>query len=95
MTRDDPIGLLTRACLLATRAIPLVGPAVGGLILSFFQIPEPGSTSFLGTGLTGVIYLVALVDRLEGWPTLVVIPVISAGTYALSWWVTTTYVADE
>lgn len=68
---------------------------VGGLILSFFKIPEPGSTSFLGTGLTGVIYLVALVDRLEGWPALIVIPAISAGTYALSWWVTTTYVADE
>lgn len=68
---------------------------VGGLILSFFKIPEPGSTSFLGTGLTGVIYLVALVDRLEGWPTLIIIPAISAGTYTLSWWVTTTYVADE
>lgn len=68
---------------------------VGGLVLAFFQIPEPGSTSFLGTGLTGVIYLVALVDRLEGWPALVVIPAISAGTYTLSWWVTTTYVADE
>lgn len=65
---------------------------VGGVLLSLWGVPDPGASSFLGTGLTGVIILIFLVDHLESWPALVAIPLITAGTFLASWWVTTTYV---
>ena len=65
---------------------------VGRYLLRAFQVPDPGATSFLAVGLTGVLYLLFLVDVLEGWPTLIVIPAITAGTFVLSWWVTTAFV---
>ncbi|MDO9454475.1 hypothetical protein [Nocardioides sp.] len=68
---------------------------VGGFLLSFFAIPDPGSTSFLATGLTSVICLLFLVDVLDHWSMVLVIPAISAVTYLASWWVTTTYVDTD
>jgi hypothetical protein len=68
---------------------------VGGYLLSYFRVPDPGATSFLGIGLTAVFCLVFLVDHLDHWSMLLVIPAVSAGTYLLSWWVTTTYVDTD
>lgn len=70
-------------------ALAVVG---GRLLLGLFRVPDPGSTSFLAVGLTAVIALLFLVDQLDTWPMLIVIPALSALTYLLSWWVTTTYV---
>jgi hypothetical protein len=67
---------------------------VGGVLLSRFGVPDPGATSFLGTGLTGVVYLL-FVDYLDNWTVLVVVPVVTALTFLLSWWVTTTYVDTD
>jgi hypothetical protein len=69
--------------------------AVGGVLLARFRIPDPGSTSFLATGLTGVICLLFLVEHLDHWSMVLVIPAITAGTFLLSWWVTTTYVEQD
>ncbi|MFB9311440.1 hypothetical protein [Nocardioides plantarum] len=68
--------------------------AVGAVVLSQFDVPDPGATSFLGTGLTGVVYLL-LVEQLDNWTVLVVVPVVTALTFLLSWWVTTTYVDTD
>ncbi len=70
-------------------ALAVIG---GKYLLDFFRIPDPGSTSFLAVGLTAVIALLFFIDVLDTWPMLIVVPVIAAGSYLLSWWVTTTYV---
>lgn len=64
----------------------------GRFLLALFKVPDPGSTSFLAVGLTAVVALLFFVDQLDSWPMLIVIPVLSAASYLLSWWVTTTYI---
>ena len=64
---------------------------VGMLLLRLARVPEPGSTSFLAVGLTCVLALLFLVDSLLDRPMVVVIPLISAGTFAAAHWVTRTF----
>ncbi|MBI2242712.1 MAG: hypothetical protein HYU55_01700 [Nocardioides sp.] len=64
---------------------------LGALLLRLARVPEPGSTSFLAVGLTSVLALVFLVDSLMDRPMVVVIPLISAATFALAHWVTRTF----
>lgn len=64
---------------------------VGSLLLRLLQVPEPGSTSFLAVGLTSVLALVFLVDSLMDRPMVVVIPLLTAGTFAAAHWVTRTF----
>ena len=63
-----------------------------GLLLRYFRVPDPVSTAFLAVGLVGVVSLLFLVEVLDTWPMLVVIPVLSAVAFLASWWITTTYV---
>jgi hypothetical protein len=65
---------------------------VGALLLRAARVPEAASTSFLGVGLTAVIALLFLVDSLLDRSMVVVIPVITAATFAASHWVTRTFV---
>jgi len=65
---------------------------LGGALLKVFQIPDPGSSSFLGVGLVAVISLLFLIDVLDHWSMLIVIPLISVGAYLASVWVTKTFV---
>lgn len=73
-------------------AILVASVFVGGLLLKLFQVPDPGSTSFLAVGLVAVISLLFLVDIILTWPMILVIPAVSVLTYVLSHWVTTTFV---
>ena len=51
------------------------------------------ATDFIdAVGLVGVVALLFLVDVLDTWPMLVVIPLLSAAAFLASWWITTTYV---
>ena len=68
---------------------------LGALLLRLARVPEPGSTSFLAVGLTSVLALVFLVDSLMDRPMVVVIPLISAGTFALAHWVTRTFTGSS
>ncbi|CAN5492431.1 hypothetical protein BH11ACT8_BH11ACT8_26290 [soil metagenome] len=70
----------------------LLAVLLGRLLLGLFKVPDPASTSFLAVGLTSVVALLFFVDQLDTWPMLIVIPALTAVTYLLSWWVTTTYV---
>ena len=65
---------------------------LGGALLKVFQIPDPGSSSFLGVGLVAVVSLLFLIDVLDHWSMLIVIPVISVGAFLASVWVTKTFV---
>ncbi len=59
---------------------------VSGFLLRYFRVPDPVSTSFLAVALVAVVALLFLVDVLDSWPMLVVIPVLSAAAFLASWW---------
>ncbi|MCD4532762.1 hypothetical protein LRP67_01500 [Nocardioides sp. cx-169] len=66
--------------------------AVGALLLGRFAVPDPTSTSFLATGMTSVVALLFLIDVLDHWSMLLVIPLVSVATHLLSHWVTATFI---
>ena len=76
--------------LLLAIAVALV--VLGKLLLAAFDVPEPGSTSFLGVGLVAVVALLFLVDVLFHWSMVLVIPAVAMAAYALAHWVTTAFV---
>lgn len=65
---------------------------VGWLLLRLLRVPDPATTSFLAVGLAMVIALLVLVDHLMDRSMVVVIPLLSAATYAAAHWVTRTFV---
>jgi len=73
-------------------AIMAILIALGGFLLRLFRVPDPTSTSFLALGMVAVISLLFLLDILENWWMILVIPVISAAMYLLGYWVTTAFV---
>ena len=76
--------------LLVTIMIALV--LIGTFVLKAFRVTDPGSTAFLAVGLLAVIVLLFLVDIIFEWYMIIVIPIVGAGTFALSHWVTTTFI---
>lgn len=66
--------------------------ALGGLMLRLARVPDPTSTSFLAVGLVCVLSLLFLIDVLDEWWMILVIPAISTLTFLLSHWVTTAVV---
>ncbi len=65
---------------------------LGGTLLRLAGVPDPMSTSFLAVGLTCVLSLLFLVDVLEEWWMIIVIPLVTVGTFLLSHWVTTSVI---
>ena len=80
------IGLLA---LLAVLAIEVV---LGAVLLKARRLTDPASTSFLGVGLVAVFVLLFLLSSLDSIWMIVVIPVLTAVTFLISLWVTTTFV---
>ncbi|WP_244931014.1 hypothetical protein [Nocardioides sp. W7] len=70
-------------------AILVLAVLAGGALLRWSTVPDPVSTSFLAVGLLAVIALLFLVESLDSWWMLVVIPVVAMATYAASHWITT------
>lgn len=60
----------------------------GSLLLRLLGVPHPGSTSALAVGILAVLVLVFLLGSLDEWWALVAVPVASAISYGVSWWVT-------
>lgn len=75
--------------LLLLIAILVLLVLLGGWLLKGFGQPDPMSTSFLAVGLVAVVALLFLIDVLFSWTMVIVIPLVGAGTYVLSHWVTT------
>ena len=68
---------------------------LGGVMLRLARVPDPTSTSFLAVGLLAVLSLLFLVDVLEEWWMIIVIPLLSAAMFLLSHWVTTQVVDSD
>jgi hypothetical protein len=67
---------------------------LGAAILKTLRVPEAGNISFLGVGILTVVALVFLVDYLyEPW-MFVVVPAVTAVSFALARWVSTLYAED-
>ena len=75
--------------LLAVLAIEIL---LGAALLKAWRLSDPTSTSFLGVGLVAVMALLFFLESLESVWMLVVLPVLTAITFLLSWWVTETFV---
>jgi hypothetical protein len=65
---------------------------LGAFLLRAWKVPDPGSTSFLAVGLLAVIALLFLVDVLFDWWMIIAIPLVAMLTFALSHWVTATFI---
>lgn len=76
-------------------AVTLSMIVLGGVMLRLARVPDPGSTSFLAVGLLCVLSLLFLVDVLDEWWMVIVIPALSTVTFLLSHWVTTAVVENE
>ncbi len=77
---------------LALLLIVAIQVVLGAALLKAWRISDPTSTSFLGVGVVAVFVLLFLLGSLESAWMLVVIPVLSALSFLLSWWVTTAFV---
>jgi hypothetical protein len=80
------IGLLALLVVLGVQAV------IGGILLRACRVTDPASTAFLGVGMMAVITLLFLLGSLESRWMLVVLPIVTALTFLLSWWVTETFV---
>lgn len=85
---DGP-GFLVLLAILAALAY------VGGMLLRAFGVPDAGSTSLLAVGVMAVLLLVFFTDAIFSWWMAIVVPLVAALAYALSWWVTTRVVQND
>ena len=81
--------------LLAIVAILAIEVVIGANLLKAWQISDPFSTSFLGVGLVATLAMLIFLDDLDsGWMFLV-IPLMTAVAFALSWWVTVRFIDEH
>ncbi|SDN58245.1 hypothetical protein SAMN05192576_2450 [Nocardioides szechwanensis] len=65
---------------------------LGSVLLRMFEVPDPGSTSFLAVGLVSVVALLFFIEVIDAWWMIIAIPAVSVLAYLLSHWVTTTFI---
>ncbi len=80
------VGLLALLVVLAVEVL------VGSIAAARGPRHRPASTAFLGVGMMAVIALLFLFGALEEPWMFVVLPIVTALTFLLSWWVTETFV---
>jgi hypothetical protein len=78
--------------LFALLAVVAIEVVLGAVLLKAWQITDPTSTSFLAVGLVAVLALLFFLGSLESVWMLLVLPVLTAITFLISWWVTETFV---
>ncbi|MGH3125868.1 MAG: hypothetical protein ACRDND_33240, partial [Streptosporangiaceae bacterium] len=78
--------------LVALIAILGITVLIGSFLLRAWRVSDPTSTSFLAIGLVAVIAMLFFLDKIDSVWMVLVIPLLSAATFALSWWVTETFV---
>ena len=69
-------------------AILVLVACAGAVLLRAVRVPDAGSTSALAVGVMAVLVLVLLTDALFEWWVALAVPVVSALSHALAWWVT-------
>jgi hypothetical protein len=83
------------AGLLALIAILALEVAIGATLLKAWRIPDPFSTSFLGVGVVATLAMLVFLDQLDSPWMLLVIPLMTAAAFALSWWVTVSFIDEH
>jgi hypothetical protein len=78
--------------LVALLVILAIEVFIGAVILKAFQVPDATSTSFLGVGIVAVLALVFFLGSLESAWMFLVLPALTALTFAASYWVTASLV---
>jgi hypothetical protein len=78
--------------LLALLVIVAIEVLLGAALLKAWRLYDPVSTAFLGVGLVAVFVLLFLLSSLDSIWMFVVIPVVGAIAFLISWWVTTSFV---
>ncbi|MGH3125908.1 MAG: hypothetical protein ACRDND_33440 [Streptosporangiaceae bacterium] len=78
--------------LVALIAILGITVLIGSFLLRAWRVSDPTSTSFLAIGLVAVIAMLFFLNEIGSVWMVLVIPLLSAATFALSWWVTETFV---
>lgn len=81
--------------LLVLIAIVVAMVLFGTALLKLFSVADAGNVSFLGVSIMTVVALLFLIDYLYDPWMFVVIPVVTALTYAMARWITTRYVDDD
>ncbi len=81
--------------LLAIVAILAIEVAIGANLLKAWQISDPFSTSFLGVGLVATLAMLIFLDELDSSWMLLVIPLMTAVAFVLSWWVTVRFIDEH
>jgi hypothetical protein len=81
--------------LLAIVAILAIEVLIGANLLKAWQISDPFSTSFLGIGLVATLAMLIFLDDLDSPWMLLVIPLMTAVAFALSWWVTVRFIDEH
>ena len=80
--------------LIALIAILAIEVILGGTLLRSWGISEPTSTAFLGVGLVAVAAMLFFLGSIGSVWMLLVIPVLTAATFLLSWWITAAVIDD-
>jgi hypothetical protein len=88
------VGSCGRIGLLALLVILAVEVLAGAVLLKAWRLSDPVSTSFLGVGLVAMFVLLFLMESLESTWVALVIPLLTAGTFLFSWWVTESFAED-
>ncbi|MDN5744768.1 MAG: hypothetical protein L0H31_06555, partial [Nocardioidaceae bacterium] len=65
---------------------------IGRALLKAFEVPDPGSSSFLAVGMVAAIALLFFIDFIDAWPMIILIPLMSVAGFLASAWVTKTFV---
>ena len=78
--------------LVALVAIVVMMVLLGGYLLRAWGLPDATSTSFLGVGLVAVVAMLFFLESIDSVWMFLVVPVLTAATFLLSWWVTETFV---
>jgi hypothetical protein len=81
--------------LLALVAILAIEVLIGANLLKAWRVSDPFSTSFLGVGLVAMLAMLFFLDVIDSGSMLVVIPVLTALSFVLSWWVTVRFVDEQ
>jgi len=69
-------------------AILVLMVLLGAVVLTALQVRDPASTSFLAVGIVTVVVMLVLLDVIFSPWMFVVVPLLGAGAYVLSHWVT-------
>ncbi len=76
-------------------AVLAIEVLIGANLLKAWQISDPFSTSFLGVGLVATLAMLIFLDDLNSPWMFLVIPLMTAAAFALSWWVTVRFIDEH